>query len=122
MTNDLVGNLKIFEALFDEVVIFLHTMQEHTVYIWQVVLVVGKHCLKVRNSKCAFAKQRITLYERFVDKGRIQIDSSQIQVNRSPPHRTNQTDLPSFLGIAGTTKDSFRTLRYFRLICMLQRH
>lgn len=68
-------------------------------HISEVVHLVFGQGLKVKVSKCEFAKSKVSLLGQVIDKKEIQLDSKKLEVIRSTPRSTNQTELRSLLGI-----------------------
>lgn len=82
-------------------VIFSPDIRKHRDHIKEVVGLVAHHGLKIKIRKCDFAKEKIDLLGQVVSKQGVRVDSKKVDVIKNTPQPSTQTELRSFLGIAG---------------------
>lgn len=100
MMDQLMGDIPFVKVYLDDVVIFSKTMAEHIEHLRLVIGLVSQHGLKIKISKCEFAKETVSLPGHIVGKEGTYVDPSKIAVIRDTPTPKSQTELRSFLGIA----------------------
>lgn len=101
MMNDFLGNLRFVKVYLDDLVTFSSSMEENLEHIREVVGVIAGHGLKIKVSKCEFTQKQVSLLGHVVDKNGVSADSKKIEVIQSTSRLSDQTELRSFLGMAG---------------------
>lgn len=109
MMNSLLGHLKFVKVYLDVVVIFSKDMTKHMIHLRAVIELIAKHGLKVKISKCEFARTSVSSLGHIVDSKGVRVDPSKIQVILETSRPNSQTELCSFLGIAGYYKRFIRS-------------
>lgn len=99
--NDHIGNLAFVKVHLDNFVVFSTTIQEHVEHITQVVHLVAGYGLKVKISKCEFAKEMVTPLRHFVGKSSVHVNPSKVEIIQTTPCPARRTGPCSFQDIAG---------------------
>ena len=98
LMDTIVRRLPFVRVYLDEVVLFSENLEAHLIHLQKVFDVIKEAVLKLKLSKCSFVKAKIKLLGHVVDKGRIAVDPSKVEVIRNAPVPTTTTELRSFLG------------------------
>lgn len=75
--------------------------------------ILDEHQLKLKRSKCSFAKQQLTYLGHIISKSGVAADHKNIEAVRNWPSPTNVKEVRGFLGLAGYYR---KFVRHFGLI------
>lgn len=92
---------KIAMIYMDDIVVFSPTFEQHLVDLRQVLERLKQANLKLKPSKCFFARRTISYLGHTVTSEGIHVDPEKIEAVRSYPAPRNLKDLRSFLGMTG---------------------
>ena len=87
---DLINTRQVVVYL-DDILIFANLLTQHNHLVWQVLKILCKHCLFLKESKCKFAKTSIEYLDHIIREGQIYIDPKKVTT-------TILKELQSFLG------------------------
>jgi hypothetical protein len=85
----------------DDVIIFSATVDEHGVYLAKVLAIISRHGLKLKLSKCEFAKTRVRYLGHVLDGNGIHVDPGKVVAVKNMPSPKKVVELQSFLGMVG---------------------
>lgn len=85
----------------DDILIYSKSLEEHLLHLQTVFLILHKHQLKVKRSKCSFAQQRLAYLGHIISPNGVSTDTEKIQTVKSWPVPVSVKELRSFLGLAG---------------------
>jgi hypothetical protein len=101
--NDILSPFlrKYMLVFVDDILIYSKTLNEHATHVEAVLGVLLKHELKVKKSKCTFAKQEILYLGHVISAEGVSTDKAKIDpiVKWKPPQ--NVKELRRFLGMTG---------------------
>lgn len=100
MTNALKRHLEFVRVNLEAVVILSQTILERKEHLRLVIELISYSRLKLKISKCEFAKRSVSLLGRISSKSGVRVVSGKVQAIKKTPRPTNQTEPRSFLGIA----------------------
>lgn len=100
LMDGLLFNFPFVEVCLNDVVIFSSSLEEHFYHIREVVTSVGGHSLKIKASKCEFAKKQVSFVDHTVDMNGVRVDPKKVDVIQNTSKPTNYTKLLNFVGIA----------------------
>jgi len=84
----------------DDILVYSKNASEHQDHLRQVLLLLRKHQLFGKLSKCDFGKKSVDFLGHTVSDQGLAVDPHKIDSIRTWPAPTNQTELRSFLGLA----------------------
>jgi RNase H-like domain found in reverse transcriptase/Reverse transcriptase (RNA-dependent DNA polymerase)/Integrase zinc binding domain/Integrase core domain/Retrotransposon gag protein len=85
----------------DDVIIFSATVDEHGIHLVKVLAIISRHGLKLKMSKCEFAKTRVRYLGHILDGNGIRVDPEKVVAVRNMPSPKKVVELQSFLGMVG---------------------
>ena len=85
----------------DDVIIFSATLDEHGVHLVKVLAIISRHGLKLKMSKCEFAKTRVRYLGHILDGNGIHVDPEKVVAVKNMPSPKKVVELQSFLGMVG---------------------
>jgi hypothetical protein len=85
----------------DDVIIFSNTVAEHGVHLVKVLGLLSRHGLKLKLSKCEFAKTRVRYLGHILDGTGIHVDPEKVVAVSGMPSPKKVVELQSFLGMVG---------------------
>jgi len=103
MINDLFRDLiteGIMVVYLDDILIFIRTVEEHTIAIQRVLEVLAQNKLSLYSKKCEFQKTQIEYLRLVVSENRVAMDPIKVARVREWLTPTSQTDVQAFLGFA----------------------
>lgn len=95
-------NMWIYVMVYlDDVIIFSATIDEHGNHLVRVLAIISRHGLKLKLSKCEFARTRVRYLGHVLDSNGVQVDPEKVAAVRAMPAPTKIVELQSFLGMVG---------------------
>lgn len=88
-------------VFIDDILVYNVDLQIHVSTLRQVLQILDKHQLKIKRSKCSFAKQQLTYLGHVISKQGVATDPKNIEAVKSWPSPTNVKEVRGFLGLAG---------------------
>lgn len=88
-------------VFIDDILIYSKTFEDHVKHVQLVFQLLHDHNLKVKLSKCTFAKQQLRYLGHIISPEGVSTDPSKVQDVQKWPTPMNVKDLRGFLGIAG---------------------
>lgn len=88
-------------VFIDDILIYSNTLEEHQKHLEEVFQLLAKHQLKVKQSKCAFAQQKLKYLGHIISVDGVATDPKSIEAVRNWPTPANAQDVRKFLGLAG---------------------
>ena len=85
----------------DDVIVFSGTVDEHGVHLVKVLGIISRHGLKLKLSKCEFAKTRVRYLGHILDGNGIHVDPEKVVAVKNMPSPKKVVELQSFLGMVG---------------------
>lgn len=100
-------------VLFDDILIYSSTFEEHLLHLRQVLDLLIKDQWVVKPSKCSFAQQSITYLGHVISADGISTDKAKVATVSAWPQPMSVKELRSFLGLAGYYR---KFVRHFAVI------
>lgn len=95
-------NMWIYVMVYlDDVIIFSVTIDEHMVHVAKVLCIISRHGLKLKLSKCEFAKIQVRYLGHILNANGVQVDPDKVAAVKAMPAPTKVVELQSFLGMVG---------------------
>jgi hypothetical protein len=88
-------------VLFDDILIYRKTWIDHLTHVDQVLHLLSKHQLFLKQSKCAFGASEVEYLGHLVGKDGIRVDPKKIEAMQDWPHPKTLKSLRGFLGLTG---------------------
>jgi hypothetical protein len=88
-------------VFFDYALIYSKTWTSHLSHVNEVIHLLFKHRLFLKQFKCAFGASEVEYLGHIVDNDGVQVDSKKIEAMRDWPHPKTLKNLHSFLGLMG---------------------
>ena len=88
-------------VFIDDILVYNPKMEEHLKLVEQVFKILHHHQLKVKLSKCKFAKTKLNFLGHTISAEGVPTDESKIEIVRNWPTPQNIKDIRSFLGMVG---------------------
>lgn len=88
-------------VFFDDILIFIHTYEDHITHLCQVLGLLQKDHWKVKFSKCSFAQRSISYLGFVISEQGVQTDPAKVVAVQTWPQPTNLKELRGFLGLSG---------------------
>nr|AAL68643.1 polyprotein [Oryza sativa Japonica Group] len=85
----------------DDILIYSATLEDHVNHLRQLFQILVKHQLKVKQSKCSFAQQRLSYLGHIITPNGVSTDDDKIRVVQNWPVPGSVKELRSFLGLTG---------------------
>ena len=103
LMQNCLGELNLIYCLIylDDIVIFLHTAEEHLHCLCVVLDQFREHYLKLKPSKCNFFKEEITYLAHQVSKDGVQPSNSNLKATAECVPPQTYTEVCAFLGLVG---------------------
>jgi hypothetical protein len=90
-----------FLVFFDDILIYSKTWPSHLSHVNQVLHLLSKHQLFLKESKCAFGASKVEYLGHIVDKDGVQMDPKKIESKQDWPRPKTVKILRGFLGLTG---------------------
>ena len=100
MQRVLSGLSEFCAVYLDDIVVFLSSIQEHLEHLRVVFERLSEANIKLKPSKCQFAKDRFTYLGHIISRKGIQTDPEKTEAVRSLKEPSNVGELRRFLGLA----------------------
>jgi hypothetical protein len=88
-------------VFFDDILIYSETYTSHIVHVDQVLHLLSRQQLFLKQSKCAFGASEVEYLGHFVGKAGVRVDHKKIESMQDWPHPKNLKILCGFLGLTG---------------------
>jgi hypothetical protein len=88
-------------VFFDDILIYSKTWQAHLAHVDQVLHLLSKHKLFLKQSKCGFGTSEVEYLGHIVGKDGVWVDSKKIEAMQDWPHRKTLKSLCGFLSLTG---------------------
>jgi len=88
-------------VFIDDILVYSKSWEEHLHHLKAVFLLLQQHQLKVKLSKCAFAKQQVHYLGHVISKNGVATDPTKVQDILNWPTPQSVRDVRGFLGLAG---------------------
>ena len=85
----------------DDIILFSETIEQHANQLKVLFKLLSMHGLKVKLSKCEFARKSVKYLGHIIDGSGIHVDPGKVQGVKEMPAPKNMTDVRSFLGMVG---------------------
>lgn len=86
---------------FDDILIYSRSLEEHLVHLEKVFCRLAENQLKIKESKCQFASQKIGYLGHVISQEGVQVDTTKTEAIEQWPIPTNLKELRGFLGLTG---------------------
>lgn len=97
----------------DDILIYSRTLADHINYLRVVFQILVKHGLKVKQSKCSFAQQKLSYLGHSIRPNGVATEEDKIKAVKDWPTPQSVKDLRSFLGLAGYYRKFVRNFGVF---------
>jgi hypothetical protein len=88
-------------VFFDDILIYSKTWQAHLTHVDQVLHLLSKHKLFLKQSKCAFGISEVEYLGHIVGKDGVRVDPKKIEAMQNWPHPKTLKSMHGFLGLMG---------------------
>jgi hypothetical protein len=88
-------------VFFDDILIYSKTWPSHLSHVNQVLHLLSKHQLFLKQSKCVFGAPEVEYLGHIVGKDGVQVDHKKIESMQDWPHPKTLKSLHGFLGLKG---------------------
>lgn len=99
--NAVLKNVSFPQEFLGDIVVLTNNTDEHMAYLQKVVAVISGHQLKLKISKCKFAKNEVELSAITVSSDGVAVDKKNVVAIEDALASLEQTSLRSFLGLTG---------------------
>lgn len=114
LMNLLFGPLKFVVVLFDDILIFSISMEQHKQHLAQVFDILQENHLFAKLDKFSFGQSEVEYLGHVINKEVVATDPTKIAVIQEWPAPQNVTELRSFLGFSGYYR---RFIQGYGIIC-----
>ena len=95
-------NMWIYVMVYlDDVIIFSITVDEHMNHLVKVLCIISRHGLKLKLSKCEFAKTQVRYLGHVLNSNGVPVDPDKVAAVLAMPAPTKVVELQPFLGMVG---------------------
>jgi hypothetical protein len=88
-------------VFFDDILIYSKTWPTHLTHVDQVLHLLSKHKLFLKQSKCAFGISEVEYLGHIVGKDGVRVDPKKIEAMQNWPHPKTLKSMCGFLGLTG---------------------
>ena len=92
---------KFVVVFLDDILVYSKSEEEHAEHLRMILRTLREHQLYAKFSKCQFWLKEVGFLGHVVSAGGISVDPSLVERVKERPAPTNQTEVRSFLGLAG---------------------
>ncbi|KAI6687682.1 hypothetical protein NL676_024510 [Syzygium grande] len=87
-------------VFIDDILVYSRSLEEHEVYLTEVLRTLKEHALYAKFNKCEFWLSRVGFLGHIVSRDGISVDPAKIEAITKWPRPTSVTEIQSFLGLA----------------------
>jgi hypothetical protein len=106
-------------VFFDDILIYSKTWPTHLTHVDQVLHLLSKHQLFLKQSKCAFGTSEVEYLGHIVGKDGVRVDPKKIEAMQNWPHPKTLKSLCGFLGLTDIITSLFRIMEKLWLLSQL---
>jgi hypothetical protein len=88
-------------VFLDDILVYSRTLQDHLEHLRSVLLLLRRHKLYAKESKCAFMQRKIEYHGHVISADGVATDAEKTKAMEAWPVPTNATELRGFLGLTG---------------------
>jgi hypothetical protein len=109
-------------VLFDDIIIYSKTWSSHISHVNQVLHILSKNQLFLKQSKCSFGALDVEYLGHIVSKDGVRVDPKKIESRKDWPHPKILNTLHGFLGLMGYYRKFFQNYGKIYLTCLLKKN